>query len=781
MENNSYKKDVLEDFGQEQGSNLDIKKWFYKLLSFWWLFLISLLLAVSGAYLYLRYSIYQYEARATLLVKTGNIGISEQQILAPSEGLVSGGKFMTNEIEILKSRTMMEKVVERLGINVQYFKLGRIKDKELYPTSPIILDSFYIDKDDLPFDLLISVIDQDSFDVYIDEEVTLRGEFGKPLQHGMKYFLIDTQSSLSENQEQGDYRIRVSSKIGISSKYRSRIKVNHIGDQYSSGVLEIGLRSPVPEKAEDIINTLIQVYNIEEVNDENRVLRNTLDFIDKRLLSLEQELEEVEGNIELFKKNNVIVAENPSDNADIILQQLSTLERQLAEQEIKREILNSLEKSLLDDKFDEQLIPANLIAEGGNLSTLVSQYNNLVLNYRRFKGGVTEQNPNLIALEQQLGELKRTILVTIQNLEKETSFPIAQTKKDIQRINNTLRNIPSKERALIDRKRQQIVKENLYLFLLQKREETALSEAITTPNTRIIDSAMATVKPVSPQPNLYYLTSSFLGLLFPLGIILLLEFLNDKITSEDQLKRTTSIPIVGRIGLSKDKSKIVVKKGSRSAIAEMFRLIRTNLNFMNPEHEKQVIVTTSSQSGEGKTFITINLGLALALSDKKVVIIGLDLRKPKLFQYLGIDNNNFGLTNYLIGEATIAEILHKSGHLPNLDFIISGPTPPNPAELILTDRIKNLINTLKEEYDYILIDTPPIGLVTDALLFNPYATNTLVVIRHGVTKIDMVKVLNNYFLEGKLKKPGIILNGINTGKGYGYQQYGYGYGYYTND
>ncbi|MEL6945882.1 MAG: polysaccharide biosynthesis tyrosine autokinase, partial [Bacteroidota bacterium] len=342
----------------------------------------------------------------------------------------------------------------------------------------------------------------------------------------------------------------------------------------------------------------------------------------------------------------------------------------------------------------------------------------------------TEENPARQQLERELLDNYNLIVETIQNLRKDLAIPIQRVQQEIQRLESSITSIPSIERNLIEQTRMQGIKENLFLLLLQKREETALSEAVTAASTRIIDAARSTRSPVYPRRKLIYIASFLIGLFIPVGIISIRELFNTKIDSEEDIKLLTNIPIYGRIAQNKGKEHIVVKKGRRSAVNEMFRELRTNLNYLDVNSEKKIFSVTSSVPGEGKTFVAINLAITLALADRKVVIVELDLRKPRFQSYIGFDDNTLGVTNYLIGEKSLEEIKRSFPDNENLTIISSGPIPPNPSELILSKRMGTLIQELQAEYDYIIFDNPPIGLVSDALLLRQFINNLLIVTRH---------------------------------------------------
>ncbi len=500
-------------------------------------------------------------------------------------------------------------------------------------------------------------------------------------------------------------------------------------------------------------------------------------------MDLVTELDSVEGGIQRFKSKNEIISESASSSMDYTINEIRESLKLISNYEIQKSILQSLENFLLQDNFEMRLIPANLIAENPVLSGLVNQHNDLIIQNKQVATTASKQNPIRIALEEQITDTRNLILQTIQNLKRDLQIPVKQIEDNIRDLKRSMSSIPGIEKRLVEKMRTQEVKEKLFLFLLQKREETALSEAVTTAKTRTIDRARVSKYPVYPQPKLIMAMSGVLGLLLPFLLVLILGLFETKIDSEEMIKNLTNIPILGRIAYKKGNENVVVKHGSRSAINEMFRLLRTNLNFVNHGKPKQTIMLTSSISQEGKTFIALNLGITLSLAGKKVVLLGMDLRKPKLATYMGVPQGK-GITNYLVGQNSIDEIVQPFQDNPNLSYITSGPTPPNPAELILSEKMKELLQELSERYDYVLIDTPPIGLVSDALLLRDYVDNILIVVRHKYTRKVMVRNMENMYSNGELQKASIIFNGVKQGgKYYGYGGYYYGknQGYYVEE
>ena len=569
----------------------------------------------------------------------------------------------------------------------------------------------------------------------------------------------------------------------VAISYQKKLNVEIVGNKRSSGILELHLIDKSPEKAKDFINNLISVYNEEDINDNTQVLKNTIEFINERVKSLTNELDEVEGDIERFKSENEIITQDATTSLGFALSEMRALFARLSSYQLERELLNSLDEDLKNNHNEEKLIPINVTTTNAALGNLIAEYNGLLLQQKKLKETITQESPLVISNQIRLKDIKSLIFSTLTNLKENLEIPIVNVEQEIEILKNDMRNIPSVEKQLLEKLRLQTIKQNLYLFLLQKREETSLSLAITTANTRIIESARSSKSPVFPQKKLILVASIILGLFVPLLVIAIITLLETTVDSEDILKSLTSIPIVGRISHNKTKDKIVINQGGRSAISEMFRLLRANLNYINIGNDKQVILVTSSVSGEGKSVTIVNLGLTIALSKKKVVVVGMDLRKPKLYEYLN-SNNTQGVSNYLMGQNSLDDIVNSYENNEYFHYVTSGPIPPNPSELIMSDKMKTLIEELKSKFDYVLLDTPPLGIVADAMLFRDYITNTLLVVRNKYTKKYMLKYLDELHSKKELIKPAIILNDIKISRrqsGYGgYNKY-YGAGYYGED
>ena len=750
---------------------IDFQRWIRKLLSWWWLILLSIIVALVIGHSYLRYATYDYRSNAILLIKnTGQEDLLTQENIIFNQSLGAGQKGMDNEIQILRSSPIMMKVVDELGIHVSYFRQGRLKEHEFYKDTPVVLDSIALRGKQASF--FVKLVDKNSFLLMLDSDETkgITGEYGKLID--MPFGQIRLRSATPDPFVPGTYRIQVWPKDLVADLYRNKLVVERIGSVISSSLLSLEMKDPVPQKAEDIIAKVIEVYNEEEVQDENKVLRSTLEFIDERLGILTGELDEVEGSIEDYRRANEVFNETASSSKSFALGELRTALGEIATLETKKDLLFSLEKIVVDMKDSIRLVPANLVAENPSVATLVESFNNLVLEWERLITTASPENPTRRSLERELAEIRTSLLESIQNSRRDLEIPLTRLRRQVQTLENSVASVPGIEKELLERKRLQGIKENLYLTLLQKREETALSIAVATAGNRVVEPPRSTRRPVYPRENLVYLASALLGFFVPILGVLLYQLINQRLSSEDMLKNLTSIPIFGRIAQHKNKDNVIVQSGGRSAINEMFRQLRTNLIYQSLGQQQQVIAVTSYVSGEGKSFIALNLALTYTLSKKKVVLLELDLRRPMLRRYLDREDTGLGVTNVLVGENSLSEVIQ---HYNGLDYICGGPIPPNPWEIIGSEAMRNILEELKSKYDYIIIDNPPIGMVSDAMLLRQQVSRMLLVVRHNYTTRKMVQHLEEMYQRGELPNAGIVLNGLRGDSG---SYYGYGYNSY---
>jgi capsular exopolysaccharide synthesis family protein len=756
-----------------------LKEFLYTyLLRYWYLYILFVGSAYGLAWLQIRYTTPMYQVRSSLLIKDENNrgnGISTEALFQDL-GLMQDGPKVLDETQILKSRTLMTDVVKMLGLDVEYYAIGRVRSSEMYPNPPIKAALYEVSEEGYNVPFMIYPVDEQFF------RLNIRGknqncQYGEKLQLPQGNFIFTKVSDLPKDLE---IKVLFKHPEDAAANYAGALGISQIST--SSSVLDMSFKTATPEKGVAILNTLVVAYNKATVEDKNTVGKNTIQFIDDRLKFLSSELSDVEGNLEQYKKTNEIPTEIESNVGNLITA-AADYEKILSQLEIQKSLFSALEDYLKNQLTQFEAAPINLLPQNSAIAVLVGRFNDLVLERRRLLRSAKEDNPVVQNLSGQINLLRSSILESIANLRQELDLQLTSAKTKNNFYQSRIRTIPTKERGLIEIKRQQGIKETLFLFLLQKREETALSLAVATSNARVIDAAIGAGGPISPNKRSIYLTAILIGLLIPSLIVYLRYLLTNTVQTEADISAATQTPILGGIANQTGKDPVVVKKNSRSNVAEMFRLLRTNLQFLGAGQNNQVILVTSSVSGEGKSFITLNLGITLALAEKKVVIIELDLRKPKLVRYLTKQPAEDGITSYMIGQLTLDQLINQSEIHPKLSYIASGPVPPNPAELLLTDQLAELILELRKRFDYIVMDTPPVGMVADALLLSKLSDCSLYVVRQGYSYKTSLALTEELYQEKRLPQLAIIFNGIkSSGLGYGYgygygKRYGYGYGY----
>jgi capsular exopolysaccharide synthesis family protein len=754
-------------------------------------FVLSIAISSIGTYTYLRYTIPQYQASTSILVKDDKKGgmLSELSAFADM-GIGKGSKGnIDNEIEILKSRTLVESTVRKLKLNIGLFAKGKIISVELYKDAPITVDFINTNPDfftnSMAFDFLelssnTFTLNSDSFgsktpSVIKNKKVYRYGE----LISIRNANLIITKSSASKKQLIGadnSIKIVVNPIDDVIGSYFSRLKVAALNK--TSSVVSLTITDPVMEKAEDFLDNLILVYNNDAAADKNFISENTSKFIANRLILITQELDGVELDVERFKTTNNIA--DIESEAKLFMEGAREYNKKGVEIEIQLNVITSL-LDFMKKSSNSDLLPSNLISGQGESSGLISSYNQLILERNRILKSATLVNPSVVKLDQEISSLKTNVVESLGRLQSNLNIEKRNLRGQEGLFDTRKGKIPVQERQFRVIARQQKVKEELYLYLLKKREETAITMAATEPNARVIDSAKASKAPVAPKKNVFYLAALLIGILVPFGIIYLIDLLDTKVKTRSDITNKFSIPFLGDIPRS-DSSNQIMEITSRSATAEAMRIVRTNLDFMlnQVDQEKaKTIFMTSTIPGEGKTFLSVNLAAIYALSGKKVLLIGMDIRNPKLPEYFGLSNTNKGLTNYLSSNTiSIHDCIIKAKDFDQLYILPSGSIPPNPTELLMNDKIETLFTQFKKEYDYIVVDTAPVSLVSDTLIIAKHADTFVYVVRANYLDKRMLNVAEILHREHKLPNMALLLNDTYTKRGYGYSSYGYGgYGY----
>lgn len=765
--------DELFPLAVEQNESIDLKRSLLQYTRYWYLFLIGAIIGLGTAYLYLRYyAVPQYNVYSTLLIKDDKSGRELSNADAIDDLMPSKlTRNIDNETEVIKSKSLMTRVVKELGLSIGYYVEGQIRDKELYGnTLPIkvLLNKLNYNVKSRTFTVYLKPDNTFELDDYNGHTTTYK--FGQQISKPYGTFTIVAVAA--KNMAGAKVIVRFQNIYQVADHYNKATAVQPINKNAS--ILSLSLTDPIPAKAKDIINKLMDVYNKEAIEDKNLMTTNTLKFLDNRLQYLTTDLSGVEKVAEKYKSLNGLT--DISTQASNYTLQASNYNAQLSELAIQIDVLESLESYLGKDSEGYTTVPSTLGISNETLVGLIAKFNELQIERERMLRTTEPSNILVQNLSQQLANLRVNILENLRNIKRALQITNNNLKASSGRFQSKIRRVPGQERELLEINRQQLIKQNIYSYLLQKREATALTLAATASEARVLDPAMGGDFPVSPNSQTIYLMALLLGLGVPFAGIYAGNLLNNKVQTQQDIANITPIPILGEIIHSGTKETVVVTANTRTPIAEIFRLVRTNLHFAAIGEEHLVLLTTSSMSGEGKTFFSINLGASIALTGKRVVLLDLDLRNPKIAKQLELPEG-LGVTNYLVNnEVPIKDIVRTSEKVPNLFVISSGPIPPNPAELIMSSKFAHLIYELKESFDYIIIDTPPVGQVADAFTLSSLVDITIYLVRYNYTKKGQLTILKNIYKNKTLKHPMIVLNDAKEANGSNYG-YGYGYGY----
>ena len=778
----------------EEKSSFDFATIYTVLILNWKWFVLSLIICMGAAHIYLRYTTPIYQSAAKLLIKddegSGSRRGGNSIQSATNLGIISNSNGIDNEMEILKSRTLAQQAVYDLKLYVNYRHEGKLKDHVLYGDQEVNIDMDleHLKKLNAPMNFKITregrnyhvtgsyyvPIDNNSFNpeaVNIDKTFSaLPATIGTRV--GIVKFTLNGNYMLRDGESLKATMIAPEIAAG---KYVGSLNVAQASK--TTTIVDLVLNDEIPQRAIDYLKQLAIVYNRQANEDKNEIAVRTEQFINQRLEKINTELGNTEGQLENYKKRNNMVelkmnASQAVANADQYAQKLNEANTQVA-------LLDELTKYMNEPSNRHQPIPSNVGLSDASATSLINEYNRIALQRNQLLHSASENSPTVTPLTAQLDDLnssiKRAMTQARAGLKIQRNSIAAQAGKYEGQINNT----PEQERMLTQIGRQQEVKSGLYLMLLQKREENSISLAATADKGKLIDNPVFAGK-VTPKNSMIMLIALILGLAIPAGILFLLEFFRYKIEGHNDVAKLTNLPIIADVAIASERAKtkadIVVHENKNNLMEEIFRSLRTNLQFLLKQHDK-VIMFTSTTSGEGKTFIASNVAISFALLGKKVVLVGLDIRKPRLAELFEIDNYNHGITNLLVKDEVnwnnVKEQITPSGINDNLDILMAGPVPPNPGELVTRESLEQTIEHLKEHYDYILLDTAPVGLVTDTLSLGRISNATVYVCRADFTQKASFGLINSLSMEKKLPNMSIVLNGVDLSK----KKYGYYYGY----
>ena len=751
---------------------VNFQELFWAYIGRWPWFVGGLILSFFLCHNYLKRTPKLYESSATILVKNAaGSKLPEELIAFRDIGVMGSSNSLENEIEILKSRALMMRVVDDLSLYYEcIIDLDPI-NLPLYNATPIKVH-FYSSNVNGPVsagDFYYQKKNKDEF-ILTQGNTSKKYRYGQRIDLGFGPFHI---SSVDGENKYADQKIHVfvyPTKI-IAAGYASQLKIEPINSK--SSVLRISMRDQVVARATDIINSLLRQYKIDCLEDKNLSGRATAAFINDRIRYITEELSDVEVKVKDFKTEQGLT-DIPFETG-LQLQSESEIEKLIVEANVQLSLAKFVNEYLSGIKSSEEFLPVNLGLEDNFINNVIENYNNLIAQTKRLAQNSTPENPLLLQYNDQILSLRSTIKEALTNLIATNQLKLSELKRQEKQIAGKISTVPGIEKEFREIQRQQQIKETLYLYLLEKREENAIASAINVSNAKTIDEAFSYGAIVSPQKSLIYIMGFFAGLIVPLILINVLTLLNDKITDKKDLEQL-KIPFLGYIPTYRGKEKLAIKMNETSSFAEALRSVRTNLSFFLPEDKKcKSIFITSSIAGEGKTFLSINLAAIFATSGKKVALIALDLRKKRILEYLKQDVEK-GMSNLLVSNSiTLDECLVKIPGFDSLDFLPPGPMPPNPAELLMLPRLNEIFSILREKYDVLIVDTPPVGVVSDTLIISAEADAVVYLLRTGYSKKSSLRIPSELQNAKKLPNLSLLLNDINIVKSYRDYQYGYGY------
>jgi capsular exopolysaccharide synthesis family protein len=758
-----------------QPFNIDAKRIIYWALKYWYLVALSLVIALMVAFFETRYAVRIYPVSASILIKEKDETTSEGKLLY-NNPLVSGFRNYLNELYLIKSHPFIESTLDELNFEVAFYKEGNVLTTEAYqlPFTAKVLSSNGLGSAACKFKLL----NNQQFELSeIEESSQGRGKvfsFNDTISFAGVRMIFTFSGKNPENARVGEaFVFTYTDPSRLVGSYVSRLQTSWAEE--GAGVINLSINGSTPAKEIDFLKGLITQYQLNDLQKKNLAASRTIDFISNQLVGISDSLQSVERQLQRFKDKNVMT--DLSSEAQRLYDKLEVIESQRAELIIRNNYYKYLENYLKQgENLEHVILPSSVGIEDQILTGLTSKLIDLQM---QLKMNTRTENPLFVDIRRKIDEIRKDIIESVQNQKSTDGIRREYLDQQVGDIQKRLNHLPTAERQLVSIQRNYSLLENLYIFLLQKRAEAGISKASTTTDIIVVNPPMISGEPIYPQPLRNYVIAIVLGLGIPLLAFVLMQVFNTKIQSREDVEKVSTIPFIGGVGHKSAENNLEVLTSPKTPLAESFRALRSNLNYFLGNKDKAVILVTSSISGEGKTFTSINLASVINLAGKKTLIVGADLRKPKLYEDFGL-HNDLGLSTYLAGINTFREVVQQTS-FPGLDLVSAGPIPPNPAELLLTNRLDEFVNQAKETYDFVIIDSPPIAIVTDAFAITRLVDHTLFLVRQNYTPRDLLRTTQDFYLNGKLKQISLVLNDIHrSGPGYGYgygYSYGYGYGY----
>ena len=782
-----------EKTGAQSEEQINIQEILFRYLIHWPWFVVSVIVCVALAWGYLRLTTPVYNISATVLIKDekkgGGANMSSELEKMGLNGFVSSSSNIENEIEVLKSRTLAREVVSSLGLFVTYMDEDKFPNKELYRTSPVLVSLTPQEADRLPQTMEIDMLLQPAGAMDVQVKVGKK-EYRKhleklpavfPTDEGTVAFFAnnDTLSSLRPESVTTERHITayINRPFAVAKGYAGSLSITPTSK--ATSVVTVSLKNSNTQRGKDYIDKLLEMYNINANNDKNEVAQRTAEFIDERIDIISKELGSTERDLENFKRSAGIT--DLTSEAQIALTGNAEYEKKRVENQTQINLVMDLKKYLQGSEYE--VLPANVGLQDAGVAGAIDRYNEMVAERKRLLRTSTESNPAIVNLTTSIRAMRSNIQTTLDATLKGLEITKADLIREASRYSRRISDAPTQERQFVSIARQQEIKSGLYLMLLQKREENAIVLAAIANNAKIIDEAQADSTPISPKRMTIYLAALVFGIGIPVGVIYLIGLTKFKIEGRADVEKLTSLPVVGDIPLADEKTgAIAVFENQNNLMSETFRNVRTNLQFML-ENGKNVILVTSTVSGEGKSFISANLAISLSLLGKKVVIVGLDIRKPGLNKVFNLPKKEYGITQFLTNSTVnLMDLVHHSDINKNLYILPGGTVPPNPTELLARDGLEKAVEILRKNFDYVILDTAPVGMVTDTLLIGRVADLSVYVCRADYTRKTEFTLINELAENNKLPNLCIAINGLDLQKKkygyyYGYGKYGKYYGY----
>lgn len=755
--------EAQQNFLPQTNENVISNLW-AKYFPYWPIFILLVMLAIGGAWFYQRIKLPVYQSTATLLIKDERKGIEDSKMME-SLNMLSSKKIIENETEVIKSRALMSQVVQELQLYAPIFEKSRFKDLSAYSTSPVKIEVQNTDsivevkRVDFSYEAAKETVSMNGQNFSLNQWVStpwgnLRFSAKKRAYHfkGPLYFALVHPKRVIQNLIKN---LEVSSSGKLSS------------------VVNLKLKDEVPRRSEDILNALIAAYDKASITDKNILAENTLSFLDDRLKYVSNDLGSIEKQLQQYRARKGAI--DLSSQGKLFLENVSANDQKLSDVNMKLAVLKQVEQYVFSNDNRGGLVPSTLGVDDPLLTNLLNKLYDTELKYEKIKRTTGENNPELTSLADLIEKIKPGVLENIRSQQRSLEASKRNLFSTNSSYSTSLQALPQQERDLVEISREQNIKSSIYSFLLQKREETALSHSSTVSDTKVVDKAESSLDPVSLGGKFIYPIALILALGLGFAVITARELFNRTILFRQEIEAVTSFPVIGEIALEKSKAPLMIEDGKASFIAEEFRLLRTSLFYLGINSGGKKILITSTISGEGKSFVAVNLAMSLALSGKKVILVEFDLSNPTLANKLAMERGK-GVADFLSGNVEADEVIRRTEYNANLFIMTAGTLPHNPSDLILQERTADLLHYLKNKFDYVVVDSAPVGVLSDGYVLSRHCDATLYVVRHGHTPKKMLERLEQNNKINELKNLAIVFNGVRS-RGFGRNGYGYGYGY----